>query len=95
MFCEEVISTTFSSARKSHTHTLKQVRYDTATVLHDYTQAVVAFVVAGASSYYLAQLFPFLSKGLLPLITGYLFIGIIVGPFVTHLITAYVDLLCF
>ena len=70
-------------------HVKQMVRYNTANVVHDYTQAVVAFTVAGASSYYLAQLFPFMSKGMLPLITGYLGIGIIVGPFVTHLITAY------
>jgi len=77
--------------RHTHTHThTQQVRYGSpVTKLHDYTQAVVAFAVAGASSYYLAQLFPFLSQGMLPLITGYLGIGIIVGPFVTHLITAY------
>ena len=70
-------------------HVKQMVRYNTANLVHDYTQAVVAFAVAGASSYYLAQLFPFMSKGMLPLITGYLGIGIIVGPFVTHLITAY------
>jgi len=68
----------------------QMVQFGTSNMrFHDYLNAIVAFAVAGASSYYLAQLFPFVSRGMLPLITGYLGIGIVVGPFVTSLISDY------
>lgn len=35
--------------------------------------------------YYLAQFFPFITKGTLPLITGYLAMGVVVGPYVTNM----------
>ena len=59
------------------------------------TGGVAADRVCGALAalsgrYYLAEWFPFLTKGLLPLITGYLAMGVIVGPFVTNMVSSYV-----
>lgn len=51
--------------------------------------AIICFMVGGASSYYLAQFFPFITKGTLPLITGYLAMGVVVGPYVTNMVTTY------
>mmetsp|Transcript_33670 Transcript_33670/g.89920 ORF Transcript_33670/g.89920 Transcript_33670/m.89920 type:complete len:690 (-) Transcript_33670:101-2170(-) len=57
--------------------------------MHDYTAAVVAFLVAASSSRALGKLFPRWSQGILPQITGYLAIGVIVGPYMTNLITSF------
>eukprot|EP00941_MAST-03F_sp_MAST-3F-sp1_P006332 g6332.t1 len=66
------------------------VTYGThAVAIRDYTSSLISFAVAGASSYYLGRLFPFCTKGLLPLITGYLAMGVILGPFVTNMVKAY------
>ena len=55
-------------------------------IVHGYSAAVAAFLVAASSSRVLGKLFPRLSQKLLPQVTGYLVIRVIVGPYVTNLI---------
>jgi len=57
--------------------------------MHDYADAIIAFLVAASSSRALGKLFPLWSRGILPQITGYLAIGVIVGPYMTNLITSF------
>lgn len=52
----------------------------------DYVPAIVAFSIASAASWHLGKASPFL---FLPLITGYLMVGVIVGPYVCNLVTNY------
>ena len=52
----------------------------------DYIPAVVAFTIASAASWHLGKAFPSIK---LPIITGYLMIGVVVGPYVTNLVTRY------
>ena len=52
----------------------------------DYMPAVTSFVVASAASWHLGKAFPYIK---LPLITGYLLIGVVVGPYCTNLVTRY------
>ncbi len=52
----------------------------------DYIPASVAFVVASAASWHLGKAFPSIK---LPLITGYLLVGVVVGPYVCNLVTRY------
>ena len=54
--------------------------------ISDYFSACVAFIVASAASWHLGKGFPTLR---LPLITGYVIIGVIVGPFVCNLVTSF------
>jgi len=55
--------------------------------VRDYFDAIVAFGMASSASFAIGSLFPTLTKGLFPQISGYLFIGIIVGPYCTNLVT--------
>jgi hypothetical protein len=52
----------------------------------DYIPAVVSFTIASAASWHLGKAFPSIK---LPIITGYLMIGVVVGPYVTNLVTKY------
>jgi hypothetical protein len=52
----------------------------------DYISAMVAFAVAAAASYQLGKAATIVS---LPLITGYLVVGMVVGPFGTGLVSRY------
>mmetsp|Transcript_36621 Transcript_36621/g.68245 ORF Transcript_36621/g.68245 Transcript_36621/m.68245 type:complete len:756 (+) Transcript_36621:83-2350(+) len=56
---------------------------------YDYRDAIVAFAVAASSSRALGKVFPVFSYGFLPQITGFLMIGVIVGPYVTNLVSRY------
>eukprot|EP00928_Gymnodinium_smaydae_P041128 TRINITY_DN27840_c0_g1_i1.p1 TRINITY_DN27840_c0_g1~~TRINITY_DN27840_c0_g1_i1.p1 ORF type:complete len:693 (-),score=43.47 TRINITY_DN27840_c0_g1_i1:109-2148(-) len=58
-----------------------------ASAFHDYRDAFVAFAVAAGASRAFGVLFPALSGGMLPQISGFLAIGIVVGPYVTNLVT--------
>mmetsp|Transcript_8086 Transcript_8086/g.20129 ORF Transcript_8086/g.20129 Transcript_8086/m.20129 type:complete len:683 (-) Transcript_8086:85-2133(-) len=55
--------------------------------VRDYRDAFVSFLVASSSSRALGVLFPRFSGGLLPQISGFLFMGIVVGPYCTNLIS--------
>ena len=52
----------------------------------DYVPAIVSFTIASAASWHLGKAFPSIK---LPIITGYLMIGVVVGPYVTNLVTRY------
>ncbi|CAE8586527.1 unnamed protein product [Polarella glacialis] len=52
----------------------------------DVFSAIVAFVIASAASWTIGKAFPFLN---FPLITGYLLVGAVVGPYGTNLIQPY------
>lgn len=54
--------------------------------IQDTLSSMVAFGIAAAASWHLGKAFCMIR---LPLITGYLFIGIIVGPYVTDLVSQY------
>ena len=54
--------------------------------VRDTLSSVVAFGIAAAASWHLGKAFCMIR---LPLITGYLFIGIVVGPYVTDLVSHY------
>ena len=59
--------------------------------VYAYVWAVLTFSLAATASWELGSFFPLIK---LPLITGYLFIGIIMGPFVTGMIDRFnIDLL--
>lgn len=62
---------------------------ETLESLVDYRDAVLAFAIASSSSFAVGEIFPTLSHGLLPRITGYLLIGIMVGPYGTNLVTQF------
>merc|ERR1719240_2132656 len=53
----------------------------------DYRDAIIAFLVAGSSSKAIGRLFPEFSGGVLPQISGFLCMGIVVGPYCTNLIS--------
>lgn len=55
--------------------------------LRDARDAIFSFIVAASASHALAGLFPVFSGGLLPKISGFLCIGMLVGPFCCNLIT--------
>lgn len=55
----------------------------------DWRDAIVAFAVAASSSRALGRAFPKFSNGLLPQISGFLIIGVVVGPYVTNLVNRY------
>lgn len=55
--------------------------------VNDYRDAATAFVIAASASKGLGVHFPRISRGLLPQISGFLFIGILVGPYCTNLVT--------
>lgn len=63
--------------------------HSTINKFYDYRDAVVSFAVAASSSRALGRVFPVFSYGFLPQITGFLMIGVIVGPFVTNLVSRY------
>jgi len=58
-------------------------------VIGDYVGAIVGFVTASASSYVIGQYFPKITNGLLPQITGFLLLGIVVGPYVTNFVSRF------
>merc|ERR1719277_827019 len=53
----------------------------------DVRDALISFVIASCASHALAKLFPVVSFGQLPQITGFLCIGMLVGPFCCNLVT--------
>eukprot|EP00397_Hematodinium_sp_SG-2012_P015568 GEMP01015857.1.p1 GENE.GEMP01015857.1~~GEMP01015857.1.p1 ORF type:complete len:755 (+),score=130.31 GEMP01015857.1:399-2663(+) len=55
----------------------------------DYFAAVIGFITASASSYVLGQYFPKITGGLLPQITGFLLLGVVVGPYVTNFVSRF------
>lgn len=55
----------------------------------DYRDAIIAFLVAGSSSKAIGRLFPECSGGVLPQISGFLCMGIVVGPYCTNLISHF------
>jgi len=57
--------------------------------IYDYRDAVVAFIVAASASRTLGRLFPECSFGVLPQISGFLVIGIVVGPYVANLVSKF------
>eukprot|EP00392_Amoebophrya_sp_AT5.2_P006055 g6065.t1 len=59
------------------------------TMLVDYRDVILAFIVASSSSYVLGQYINPLTGGLLPEITGFLLMGIVLGPFGTNLLSRF------
>lgn len=57
--------------------------------LFDYASAAIGFVTASASSYVLGQYFPKLTRGLIPQITGFVLLGVVVGPYVTNFVSRF------
>lgn len=53
----------------------------------DIRDALIAFLVAASSSKQLGSFFPSWSCGVLPQISGFLLMGIVVGPYLTNLVT--------
>eukprot|EP00929_Paragymnodinium_shiwhaense_P007994 TRINITY_DN111915_c0_g1_i1.p1 TRINITY_DN111915_c0_g1~~TRINITY_DN111915_c0_g1_i1.p1 ORF type:complete len:690 (+),score=94.23 TRINITY_DN111915_c0_g1_i1:91-2160(+) len=53
----------------------------------DMGAAIIAFLVASSSSRQLGGLFPKFSGGILPQISGFLCMGIVVGPYMTNLVS--------
>jgi len=56
-------------------------------VVRDYRDAMVAFVIAASSSRAMGVYFPTLSGGVLPQISGFLLMGILIGPYCTNLVS--------
>mmetsp|Transcript_126573 Transcript_126573/g.300650 ORF Transcript_126573/g.300650 Transcript_126573/m.300650 type:complete len:726 (-) Transcript_126573:101-2278(-) len=56
-------------------------------VLRDYRDAIMAFLIAASSSRAIGSHFPVWSQGVLPQISGFLFIGILVGPYCANLVS--------
>ena len=52
----------------------------------DFVPAITSFIIASAASWHLGKAFLYIR---LPLITGYLLIGVVVGPYVCNLVTRY------
>lgn len=51
--------------------------------LTDYRDVILSFVVASSSSFMIGQYVPVWTRGLIPQITGFLLMGIVLGPFGT------------
>jgi len=56
-------------------------------IIRDHRDASVAFVIAASSSRAIGKYFPQLSGGVLPQITGFLLMGILIGPYCTNLVS--------
>ncbi|CAD7943309.1 unnamed protein product [Amoebophrya sp. A120] len=62
---------------------------ETFTALGDYRDVILAFIVASSSSFVLGQYINPATYGLLPEITGFLLMGIVLGPFGTNLLSRF------
>jgi len=62
---------------------------NTWTNIRDYFSAFVGFVTASASSYVLGQYFPKITRGFLPQISGFLLLGVVVGPYMTNFVSRF------
>eukprot|EP00913_Durusdinium_trenchii_P009631 g9049.t1 len=56
-------------------------------ILRDFRDAIIAFLIAASSSGAIGSHFPVWSRGILPQISGFLFIGILVGPYCANLVS--------
>eukprot|EP00435_Cladocopium_sp_Y103_P015041 s2347_g3.t1 len=56
-------------------------------ILRDFRDAIIAFLIAASSSRAIGSHFPVWSRGILPQISGFLFIGILVGPYCANLVS--------
>eukprot|EP00930_Biecheleria_cincta_P034984 TRINITY_DN24105_c0_g2_i1.p1 TRINITY_DN24105_c0_g2~~TRINITY_DN24105_c0_g2_i1.p1 ORF type:complete len:679 (-),score=105.73 TRINITY_DN24105_c0_g2_i1:84-2069(-) len=70
-------------------HGIGVMAYRPMNIFFDYRDAVIAFLVASSSSKAIGRLFPEYSRGVLPQISGFLCMGIVVGPYCANLVSHF------